>query len=98
MDAGFGSGFGPQEPRSEVQARPKAKAEVVPEDAEVVRWVMRAAMTKRTQRKLYGVCVLTEGDCPLRVVDSDGNIVISEDSGVLVDPVAFPVVAGLFGL
>jgi len=93
MDPGFGS----SEPKSSVQARPE-KREVPSGDREVVRWVLRSPMTKRNQKKLHAVCVLTEGVDILRVVDSKGNVIISEESGILVDSRSFPVIAGLFGL
>jgi len=104
IDLSMDPGFGSQEPRSEAHSRPEPaskperKLKVVPDDVAVVRWVMRAEMCKRNQKKLHAICVLTEGDRPLRVVDSDGNILIEEASGILVDPVTFPVIASLFGL
>ena len=93
MDPGFGS----SEPKSSVQARPD-KREAPSGDREVVRWVLRAPMTRRNQKKLHAVCVLTEGADMLRVVDSKGNVIVSEESGILVDSRSFPVIAGLFGL
>lgn len=67
-------------------------------DEKVLRWTFTAKPSEYTQRKLQAVCVLTEGDMPLRVVSPKGNIIVPEEDGLRVNPESFLFLAGLFGL
>jgi hypothetical protein len=106
LDAGFGEGspVPSSRPASSQNGAPSSGApklklvEAPKEGQSVLRWVFRAPMTQRTMKKLHAVCVLADGQTPLRVVDTAGNILIAEAEGVLVDAASFPVIAGLFGL
>lgn len=70
----------------------------VGQDEQVLRWTFGAVPSEESQRKLHAVCILAEGDMPLRVVSQKGAILISEDEGLRVDPERFKLMAGLFGL
>lgn len=76
------------------------KIEAKPSDGslQVLRFVLRAPMNSYNARRLHAICILTEGNTPLRVVSPDGKILISEDSSPKVDSNEFPVVARIFGL
>jgi DNA polymerase I-like protein with 3'-5' exonuclease and polymerase domains len=64
----------------------------------VHRWVIKAALSEYSQRRLHAVCILSEGGVPLRVVSPAGQVLVSEEDGVLVDPAEFEVLTRLFGL
>lgn len=64
----------------------------------VLRWTMTAVPSAYASRKLHAVCILAEGDVPLRVVSPRGTVLIPESDGVRVDPQAFRTLASLFGL
>lgn len=103
LDAGFGEGSAPapssRPANGTVGGPPKLKLVEQSKDGQtVLRWTFRATMTQKTMKKLHAVCVLADGDTPLRVVDPAGTILIAETDGVFVDPHSFPVIAGLFGL
>ena len=49
-------------------------------------------------KKLHAICVLAEGDVPLRILNLKGDIIMSESEGVLVIPERFSILAELFGL
>ena len=68
------------------------------ESGQVLRWTIRAVLSEQTMRKLHAVCILTEGDIPLRVISPHGSILIGEDTGILVDPSRFKILAEMFGL
>ena len=71
---------------------------VVPPGGKVLRWVFKAIPSKEAMRKLHAVCVLTEGDVPVRVLNPGGDVIIPESEGILVAPEKFEFLAGLFGL
>ena len=65
---------------------------------QIHRFVIRGTLNKQTLRKLHAICVLTEGDTPLRVVTPDGKILIHEDKAPRVTIPDFPVLAKTFGI
>ena len=67
-------------------------------DEKVLRWTFTAKPSEYTQRKLQAVCILAEGDMPLRVVSPKGNIIVPEEDGLRVNPESFLFLSGLFGL
>lgn len=67
-------------------------------DEKVLRWTLTAPLSEEVQRKLHAVCILTEGDMPLRVISLKGVVLVPEDDGLRVNPVHFQFVASLFGL
>ncbi len=67
-------------------------------DERILRWTMRAVLNEYNMRRLHAVCMLAEGKTPLRIIGLNGEVLVNEDAGVLVNPVDFPVVAKLFGL
>lgn len=64
----------------------------------VYRWVFKSVPTERTQRKLEAIIILTEGDSPLRIVNQQGSIMLSENDGVKVNIQEFEVITRLFGI
>lgn len=88
---------------AESDVRPAGKKQVgasrpAYEPGSVLRWTYRAALSEYNQRRLHAVCVLAEGEAPLRIVLPNGQVLVGEDQGVRVDPVRFPVIAEMFGL
>ena len=68
------------------------------EDAGVLRWTIRSAMNENTMRRLHAVCILAEGDTPLRILNTNGSILVSDDAGIKINPSKFSVYTELFGL
>lgn len=68
------------------------------EDIGVLRWTIRSAMNENTMRRLHAVCILAEGDTPLRILNTNGSILVSDDSGIKIDPMKFSAYTELFGL
>lgn len=64
----------------------------------VLRWTMRAVLSEYNQRRLHAVCILAEGETPLRIVLPSGQVLVGEDAGVKVDAVRFQVLSEMFGL
>jgi len=64
----------------------------------VVRWTFSGPTTPYTQRKLRALLILCEGESPLRIVNTKGEVMLPEGEGVRVDPEQFRVTARLFGL
>jgi len=77
---------------------PKREVRKVGEEEQVLRWTLTAVPSADSQRKLHAVCILAEGDVPLRVVSPKGNVLVPEGDGLRVDPVRFQFLASLFGL
>jgi len=65
---------------------------------DVLRWTMRAVLNEYNMRRLQAVCILTEGETPLRVISMKGDVLIGEDTGIMISRTEFPIVAKLFGL
>lgn len=65
---------------------------------DVLRWVMRAELNEYNARRLQAVCILCEGETPLRIVNSEGKVLIQEDRSPRVSVNEFQTVAKLFGL
>lgn len=64
----------------------------------VLRWVIRAPLTSASVKKMHAVCILAEGKTPLRVVNIQEKVIISEEKGIAVDTQKFRFLAELFGL
>lgn len=64
----------------------------------VHRWTLRAPMNEYTQRRLHAVCILSEGNVPLRIMTPSGNVLVDEAEGIRVDPKEFDVLSRVFGL
>jgi len=64
----------------------------------VVRWTIRAVLSEYNMRRLHAVCILCEGETPLRILTPQGGILVPDEAGIKVDPVKFRVVAEMFGL
>ena len=86
------------DPGSNGQSEPVEKPYEVPVGGKVLRWILKAVPSEQSMRKLHAVCVLTEGDVPLRIVNLKGHVIMSESEGVLVIPEKFLFLADLFGL
>lgn len=72
------------------------KTEINPRS--VFRWTIRSQLNEVTVKKLHAICILAEGDIPLRVVSLDGEILIPEDIGARIDRDEFLSLTRLFGL
>lgn len=81
---------------------PLPAQEAVPDTKEpqkdVFRWTLRAALNKRNLKKLHAICILAEGDSPLRIVTPEGKVLVSESDAPSVNISEFEVLAKLFGL
>jgi len=69
-----------------------------PKSMDVYRHVFRAAMNELNLRKLHAISILAEGSIPLRLISNNGNIMVSEDQGIKVNPEEFTVLCRMFGL
>lgn len=67
-------------------------------DQYVHRFTIRAPMNERTIRKLHAICILAEGNTPLRVVTPNGKILIEESKSPKVQLPDFDVLARTFGI
>lgn len=77
---------------------PPREVRPVGQDEQVLRWTFTATPSEESQRRLHAVCILAEGDMPLRVVNQKGQVLIGEDVGLRVDSQKFIWMASLFGL
>jgi hypothetical protein len=68
------------------------------DDVGILRWTFRAPMNEYNMRRLQAVCILTEGDIPLRVISPSGSVLITDEAEIKVDPMKFKVLAEMFGL
>ncbi len=68
------------------------------DDGRVLRWMLTAIPSVAVARKLRAICILAEGEMPLRVVNPKGEVLIREDQGLAVDPPQFQFLTKLFGL
>ena len=80
------------------EALNRAPVEESKEQASVLRWVIRASLCNESMKKLHAVCILSDGNMPLRVVNSKGDIIIPESAGVKVEESTFRVLSRMFGL
>jgi len=83
---------------SPVQEPAKPSNGAAPVNGKVHRWTIRAVLSEYTMRRLHAVCILAEGDVPLRIVNADGHILVGEDAGMTVNPSEFDVLSRVFGL
>lgn len=68
------------------------------DESSVLRWTIRCHLNEVTARKLHALCILAEGETPLRVITLDGEILISENVGARVNREEFLCLARLMGL
>lgn len=85
------------EPLRQTESDESEKAEKPTYD-QIHRFVLRSVMNEHTAKRLHAVCILAEGDVPMRIVNSDGKILVAEDDGPRVNPTEFDVLAKVFGL
>jgi hypothetical protein len=97
----------PSEPPKKPAETPKASVpqpshEAVPDIKEsqkdVFRWTLRAALNKRNLKKLHAICILAEGESPLRVVTPEGKVLVNESDAPSINISEFEVLTKLFGL
>jgi len=90
---------GPVEESPPPKIMVKAKeARPVGPDEKVLRWVFKDVPSDQSMRKLLAVCILAEGQVPLRIVNKKDQVLIPEGEGVRVHPDRFQYLASLFGL
>jgi DNA polymerase I-like protein with 3'-5' exonuclease and polymerase domains len=73
-------------------------ARQINEEEVILRWTITAILSEEVSKKLRAICILAEGNTPLRVVGPSGAIILSEERGVRVDPQKFGFLASLFGI
>jgi hypothetical protein len=82
-------------------SRPLSTKAVKPEpeiEPELYRMIWRADFNERNMRKLNAICVLAEGTTPLRIVNTEGKIMIGEADAPTVNIREFEVLCRLFGI
>lgn len=90
---------GPEDPPERPEAaEPIRHVRPVSPDEKVLRWTFRTVPSEHSMRVLLAVCVLSEGETPLRIVNQKDQIMVSEHEGLRVDTVKFEVLTSLFGL
>jgi hypothetical protein len=64
----------------------------------VLRWTLRAVPSKWTMRKLHAVCILAEGNTPLRIVNQKGEVLVGETENICVNENEFNVLTRMLGI
>jgi len=82
----------------EAVVKPSGRLGTAGPNGKVHRWTIRAVLSEYTMRRLHAVCILAEGDTPLRIVTPSGHVLVGEDSGMMVSPPEFDVLSRVFGL
>jgi len=77
--------------------KPTEPKKEIPE-ADVMRWTFRAVPSKYNANKLNAICVLAEGNTPLRVIGSNDEVLVHEKDGPRVNREEFITLCKLFGL
>lgn len=67
-------------------------------ESDVIRWTLRALPNKYNANKLNAICILAEGNSPLRVIDKNDQILVHENDGPKVNREEFLLLVRLFGL
>jgi DNA polymerase I-like protein with 3'-5' exonuclease and polymerase domains len=89
----------PSSPTSGSSTRTETRtARQINEDEVILRWTVTAILSEEVSKKLRAICILAEGNTPLRVVSPSGTIILSEEHGIRVDTQKFQFLASLFGL
>jgi hypothetical protein len=65
---------------------------------ELYRMIWRSEYNERNLKKLNAIIILAEGDVPLRIVNTEGKILIHESDSSPVNPVEFDLLCKLFGI
>jgi hypothetical protein len=79
-------------------ATPKTKSESESVVGQVFRWEFKAVPSVRSLNKLHAICILSEGNTPIRIVSPKGAVLIAESNKLKVDPEKFRFLVDLFGL
>lgn len=64
----------------------------------VYRFIFRGAFNAENVKKFHAICILCDGDTPIRVVSPEGKILVPEDRSQKVDRFKFEFLAQLFGV
>ena len=95
----------PETPEPELPSVPIRKSDPIlpppkpPVEGEtVLRWMMRAVPSQYVMRKLQAVCILAEGDTPLRIINAKGEVIVNENEGIRISPSEFKILSRMFGL
>ena len=75
--------------------RPKITEKIMDQ---VFRWVLLSTPSELNMKKLHAICILAEGDVPLRIVSQKGEILINESEQILIDPSKFKFLTEMFGV
>jgi DNA polymerase I-like protein with 3'-5' exonuclease and polymerase domains len=76
----------------------KTIAQVSEKPNGILRWTFKGTSSQHALRKLHAVCILTEGNSLLRIINQKGEVIVSESEGIRVNSEQFIFLAGLFGL
>jgi len=92
-----------KKPSETTIAAPKASINTteikrVEPDPELYRLVWKAEFNERNMRKLNACAILAEGNTPLRIVSTDGRVLVPESDAPTVNVSEFSVICKLFGL
>ena len=82
----------------EEESKPTNGRKPIGEDEKIFRFTFQAVMSEFNAKKLKAIFTLAEGDTPLRIVDSKGDILLPEEEAPRVDPQKFQYLASLYGL
>jgi len=88
----------PSETNGHTNGHVKVHKPSEPQEMGVFRWTIRAPLSEYTLRRLHAICILAEGQIPLRVISPTGSVIIDDDVGASVDPVKFKLLSEIFGL
>jgi hypothetical protein len=68
------------------------------ENLEILNWIIRVPLNKYNAKKLQAVCMLSDGDTPLKITLPNGKTLIDIGGGIKVNKQEFQMLARLFGL
>jgi hypothetical protein len=71
---------------------------IEPSNGTVFRWVLHAMPSEYVQRKLSAICILAEGNIPLRIINTKGDVIMNESENICVNPDEFRLLTRMFGI
>lgn len=89
---------GSPDEKSPAPHRTDQNASVERDSTHVHRFTIREALTERTVRKLHAICILAEGNTPLRVITPSGKVLLDESKCPRIQLPDFDVLARTFGI
>jgi hypothetical protein len=75
------------------QVEPKKES-----NGHILNWIIKSPLNHMNVKKLQAICLLTDGETPLRISLPNGVIVVDDSKGIKVKEDEFVILTRLFGL